>query len=118
MKTIKIDGTEYPVLPRYSSLRRFCGKKGIELNQFPEYLVELFKGGVTNQFIDDITLLAYNFIERGLEQQGEAITLSMDDVLDWVMLPGNVNIVVELVNEAQGIDPKKIVKAQKKSSLK
>lgn len=117
MRKVKIFDQEYPVLARYSAIKRFCDRKGMEYFEFAEYLASLGKEaqeqGIKNRFINDLVLLMYFFVERGLEAEGENMTLKEDDIFDWILLPGNLKIVSDLVMEAQGT-----IAGEKKSPVK
>jgi hypothetical protein len=104
--TVKINGKDYPVLARYSAIKMFCDKKGIDLFEWPELLdkwgvgKEDFKP--TTQFVDDMALLMMCFLERGAENAGTVCDLKLNDIIDWFM-EGNMVKVYESILEAQGV---------------
>jgi hypothetical protein len=103
--TVTINDKEYPVLARYSAVKMFCDRKGIDFFEFPELLmkygVEKKNFKPTTQFIDDMSLIMLCFLERGAERTGTVCDLTLNDILDW-FLEGNVMKVYELIIEAQG----------------
>lgn len=105
MKVLNINGSEYPVLARYSAIKMFCDRKGIDFFDFPELLIKYGIGKKdfkpTSEFIDDMTLLTLCFLERGSEAAGTVLTLTKNDILDWFM-EGNVIAIYDLIAEAQG----------------
>lgn len=103
--TVTINDKEYPVLAKYSAIKMFCDRKGIDFFEFPELLI---KYGVdkkdfkpTTPFIEDMSLIMLCFLERGAETKGTTCDLNLNDILDW-FLEGNVLKVYELIIEAQG----------------
>jgi len=102
---VTINGKEYPVLARYSSIKMFCDRKGIDFFEFPELLIgygiDKKNFQPTTKFIDDMSLLMLCFIERGCEANGAVCDLKTNDVIDW-FLDGNIAIVYELITESQG----------------
>jgi len=116
MRIVKINGKDLPVLARYSAIKMFCEKKGIDFFEFPELLMSY---GIdkpdfrpNTKFIDDMALLMFAFLERGAEASGEVLDLKVNDVIDW-FLDGNLNVIFELITESQG--QSKNVKATKRA---
>jgi hypothetical protein len=105
MRQLNINDADYPVLPRYSAIKMFCDKKGIDFFEFPELLIGYGIGKKdfkpTSKFIDDMTLLTFCFLERGAEAANTKLTLSENDILDWFM-DGHIVEVYDLIIEAQG----------------
>ena len=103
--TVKINDKDYPVVAKYSSIKMFCDRKGIDFFEFPELLMKYKVGEKdfkpTTQFIDDMSLMMLCFLERGAEVTGTVCDLSLNDILDW-FLEGNVLKVYELIMESQG----------------
>jgi hypothetical protein len=105
MKMLKIGDNEYPVLARYSAIKMFCDKRGIDFFEFPELLISYGVGKKdfkpTSKFIDDMVLLTFCFLERGAESANTKLELSENDILDWFM-DGHIVEVYDLIIEAQG----------------
>lgn len=105
MTTVNINDKDYPVLARYSSIKRFCDKKGIDLfefhNHFIGYGIDKKDFKASTSFIDDMALLMICFLERGAEANHQDLDLTQDDILDWFM-DGNSGVVYELMTEATG----------------
>lgn len=116
--TVTINEKEYPVIAKYSAIKMFCDKKGIDFFEFPELLIKYNVGGKdfkpTTQFIDDMSLMMLCFLERGAEASGVKCDLSLNDILDW-FLEGNVLQVYELIMASQGVSKK--VEATEKDQL-
>lgn len=107
MRSIKINGTDYPTLARYSAIRLFCQKAGIDFFEFDSRILSHKVGTKefkpSSEFLDDMTLLLYCFIEKGLEAQNQPMTLTIDDVFDFLVQDmGQVKLVIELVTEIWG----------------
>jgi len=105
MKLVTINEKQYPALARYSSIKMFCDRKGIDFFEFHDLLlghgIDKKNFQPTTKFIDDMSLLMLCFIERGCEASGTVFDLKTNDVIDW-FLDGNITIVYELITEAQG----------------
>lgn len=105
MRTVRINDKDYPVLARYSAIKIFCDKKGIDFFEFPELLASYgldkksFKP--SSEFADDMVLMMWSFLERGAEASNQVLDLKLNDILDW-FLEGNVAVVYDLIIEAQG----------------
>jgi hypothetical protein len=105
MKTQTINNKEYQVLARYSAIKMFCDKKGIDFFEFPDLLmsygIEKKDFKPTTKFVDDMSLIMLCFLERGAEASNTVCDLTLNDILDW-FLDGNVLKVYDLIIEAQG----------------
>ena len=103
---VTINSKEYPTLARYSAIKMFCDKKGLDFFEFPNLLMDYGIGKEdfkpTSQFIDDMSLLMWCFLQRGAEVNHQILDLSVNDILDWFM-DGNVAVVYDLITESQGI---------------
>jgi hypothetical protein len=102
---VTINEKEYPVLAKYSAIKLFCDKRGLDFFEFPDLLMNYGIGKKdfkpTSALIDDMALLMWCFLQRGSEVNKTTLDLSVSDVLDWFM-EGNVAVVYELITEAQG----------------
>jgi hypothetical protein len=119
MQTITINNKPYPVLARYSAVKLFCDKKGIDFFEFPNLLMsygigdENFKP--TSQYLDDMALIMLCFLLRGAEANGTECNLTISDIIDWIQ-DNSMAKIYELIAESQG--PSKNVKATEKKKAK
>jgi hypothetical protein len=119
MQTITINNKPYPVLARYSAIKLFCDRKGIDFFAFPDLLMSYGIGSEdfkpTSQYLDDMVLIMWCFLQRGAESSGVECTLTQADILDWIQ-DNSMATIYELIAESQG--PSKNVKATEKKKAK
>lgn len=99
MRTIKIEGTEYPVLVGYGTVVRFCIKQKIEFYEFLGIFANVDAEKLTNDYFLNLAEFTRTMIERGLEEKKEDKELpDVYTVIDWLGL-GNAMTIVDLLFE-------------------
>lgn len=101
--TIKIKDKEYPVLADWATVESFCLKKGIDLDEWNDFVVSIgkIKKGQTLQSFSDIVLFIMCCLERGAEDTDAKLELKRNDVYNWFM-NGNQSVIGELISTAYG----------------
>lgn len=116
MKVLKIENKEYPVLPGWAALKMFGSKRGMEFHELFEYLRGLDFNKPTNQFLDDMALLAFCFIERGCHKHDKINDLTLDDLIDWIGKEMRLNEIIALLFDSYGVEVSNPEKAVKKKT--
>jgi hypothetical protein len=101
---VTINGKQYRVLAKYSAIKMFCDRKGIDFFEFPELLAKYNFGEdfkPTTEFLDDMSLMMLCFLQRGAEAAGEICDLTVNDMVDW-LLEGNLAQAYDLIIQSQG----------------